>query len=301
MGLNRVEWPTLALIAACYGVWALGTVVLPGVSGFAAILVTGCCIGLFSSLQHEVLHGHPFRNAWANEALVFPSLTLWVPYIRFRDTHLDHHYDARLTDPFDDPEANFLAEGDWQRCSGLRRALLSFNNRLLGRLTIGALIGQITFMAADWRAIRAGDRRVLKGWLWHIPSVGLVGLWLVYVGEMGIWAYLLASYIGLSLLKIRTFLEHQAHEHASARSVVIEDRGLLAFLFLNNNFHSVHHMHPKVPWYRLPKLYFSNRERYLARNDGYMYPSYRAVFRRYFLAAKDPVAHPLWHRGDEQA
>ena len=61
---------------------------------------------------------------------------------------------------------------------------------------------------------------------------------------MPVWAYLLAAYLGWSLLKIRTYLEHRAHEAARARTVVIESRGPLALLFLNNNFHVVHHMHP---------------------------------------------------------
>jgi fatty acid desaturase len=101
--------------------------------------------------------------------------------------------------------------------------------------------------------------------------------------------------MGLSILKIRTFLEHQAHERARGRTVIIEDRGILAFLFLNNNLHVVHHMHPRMPWYRLPGLYQENRARYLGRNGGYRYGSYGEIFRRYFLKAKDPVPHPLWH------
>jgi len=96
------------------------------------------------------------------------------------------------------------------------------------------------------------------------------------------------------VLKIRTFLEHQAHERARGRTVIIEDRGPLAFLFLNNNLHVVHHMHPKLPWYRLPKIYFNNREKYLARNDGYRYASYAEIFRRHLIRAKDPVPHPLY-------
>jgi fatty acid desaturase len=78
--------------------------------------------------------------------------------------------------------------------------------------------------------------------------------------------------------------------------VVIEDRGPLAFLFLNNNLHVVHHMHPRVAWYRLPALYRARADHYLARNDGYRYASYAEVFRRHFLRAKDPVPHPLWKR-----
>jgi fatty acid desaturase len=111
------------------------------------------------------------------------------------------------------------------------------------------------------------------------------------------WAFALSCYLSLSLLRIRTFLEHQAHERARARTVIIEDRGPLALLFLNNNLHVVHHMHPKVPWYRLPALYRANRDRYLARNDGYAFASYREIFARYLTRAKDPVPHPLWPRG----
>ena len=55
-------------------------------------------------------------------------------------------------------------------------------------------------------------------------------------------------------------------------------------------------MHPKLPWYRLPQIYFNNREKYLRRNDGYRYASYGEVFRRHFLRAKDPVPHPLYGR-----
>ena len=42
---------------------------------------------------------------WLNEALVFPALSLAIPYQRFRDSHLAHHNDEILTDPYDDPGA----------------------------------------------------------------------------------------------------------------------------------------------------------------------------------------------------
>jgi len=71
---------------------------------------------------------------------------------------------------------------------------------------------------------------------------------------MPLWAYVIAAYLGLSVLKIRTFLENSAHDRSSGRTVVIEGRGPLALLFLNNNYHVVHHMHPKVAWYALPDM-----------------------------------------------
>ena len=76
--------------------------------------------------------------------------------------------------------------------------------------------------------------------------------------------------------------------------MIIEDRGPLALLFLNNNLHVVHHMHPNVPWYRLPALYRARRAHYQRRNEAYVYRNYAEIFRRYFLSAKDPVPHPVW-------
>ncbi|MFV2033960.1 MAG: fatty acid desaturase, partial [Halocynthiibacter sp.] len=138
---------------------------------------------------------------------------------------------------------------------------------------------------------------VLRGWLWHILGVGLVLIWLAAFGQMPLWLYMIAAYCGLSLLKIRTFLEHRAHEHARGRTVIVEDRGPLALLFLNNNLHAVHHIHPAVAWYQLPGLYARNRARYLGRNESYLYRSYGEIFRKHLLRTKDAVPHPLWRDG----
>ncbi|MBI1416268.1 MAG: fatty acid desaturase [Limimaricola sp.] len=290
-----VEWRTLGAITGCYALWALGVFVLPPVSLPLAVIVTALAAAFHSSLTHEVIHGHPFRSARLNAALVAPPLVLAVPFLRFRDTHLAHHNDARLTDPYDDPESNYMDGGDWEARPGWYQGLRRINNTLAGRLLIGPALGQVMWMAADLRAIRAGDGAVLRGWLWHLPGLALV-LAVVAVSPMPLWAYLPAAYAALSLLKIRTFLEHRAHERAPGRTVVIEDRGPLALLFLNNNLHLVHHMHPRAPWYALPGLYRANPDRYLGRNEGYRYTSYGEVFRRYFWRAKDPVPHPIWRR-----
>jgi fatty acid desaturase len=288
-----VEWPTVLLLAATYAVWGLATTWLWTLSPVLSIAVTGLAVAQFSSLQHEALHGHPFRAAWANALIVSPSLTLTVPYPRFRDAHLAHHHDPVLTDPYDDPESNYLDPAVWARLPSPVRRLLQANNTLLGRVVLGPLIGNALWLAGEWRAIRAGDRAVRRAWignlLWLVPVAG----WLWWAA-MPWWGYLLAVWIGHGLLKVRTFLEHRAHEAARARTVVIEDRGPLSLLFLNNNLHVVHHMHPNVAWYRLPALYRQHRDHYLRRNEGYVYRSYREVFARYLLRAKDPVPHPLW-------
>ena len=96
----------------------------------------------------------------------------------------------------------------------------------------------------------------------------------------------------MSLLKIRTFLEHCANTDVAHRTVIVEGRGLLSLLFLNNNLHAVHHAQPGLPWYRLPGVYRQWRSEILTRNNHYVYTSYGAVISRHLFRAKDPVVHP---------
>lgn len=292
------EWPTVAMLVLCYGLWGLGTTWLAGQSLILAWGVVVCATALHASLCHEALHGHPFRNDHLNAALVFPALSMTVPYLRFRDTHLAHHRDELLTDPYDDPESNFWDPQVWARLPGWQQRILNFNNTLLGRLVIGPLIGHIAFVHQDIRQIRRGDRRVAWAWLLHLPAVLVPLVWMLSVAQMPLWLWALAVYAAHAVLKIRTFLEHRAHQLARGRTVIVEDRGLLAWLFLNNNLHVVHHMHPRVPWAALPKLYRQKRAHYLRRNEGFLYRSYAQVFREHFLRAKDPVPHPLWSKDD---
>ena len=292
-----IEWPTLGLLIATYALWGAATTVIYPWSPVLAVVLTGIAIAQFSSLQHEVLHGHPFRQRWLNEALVFPALNLTVPYGRFRDTHLAHHYDPHLTDPYDDPESNYFDPVVWAKLPGAVKMILRVNNTLLGRVTIGPILGNVLWLNAELRLLIAGNKAARRDWMLHLGGLGPVALWLADA-PMTVVSYLCAAWIGHSLLKIRTFLEHRAHELCRARTVIIEDRGPLAFLFLNNNLHVVHHAHPNVPWYRLPALYRKNKAHYQAKNEGYVYPSYARIFAEFLLRAKDPVPHPLMPLAD---
>lgn len=290
----HIEWPTLALAGACYGLWLLGTTFVATLSVPLAMVLVMLATVLHSSLSHEMLHGHPFRSPFWNAVLVFPALSVVVPYLRFKDSHLAHHRDSRLTDPYDDPESNYLDPAVWERLGPLMRQVLRWNNTLLGRLVIGPALSTWCFTRDDLWAIRAGDDRVALGWALHLPALALVVWWMAHVASLPIWAWGVAVYAAMSVLKIRTFAEHRAHEDAQGRTVIIEDRGPLALLFLNNNLHAVHHRHASVAWYDLPALYRAHRESFLARNHGYRFSSYRALFARHLLRAKDPVPHPLW-------
>jgi len=290
--LPREEWPTFALLIGCYLCFAVVTVApLPTALAIASLALVAT---LHSSLQHECLHGHPTTHESLNHALVFLPLGLFVPYLRFRDTHLAHHYDPNLTDPFEDPESNYLDPAAWQKMGSLRRAMFNLNNTLMGRMVLGPVISLARLYGADGRLMLT--RRVPRLWLsygLHFIGLGMLWAWFQAFSTLLFWAVCTGAYGGLMILRIRTFLEHRAEDRAAERSVIIEDTGPLALLFLNNNYHALHHAHPRLPWHKLPGLYRAQKARVLHRNGGYRYRSYGEVFGRFLFRQKDPVSWPL--------
>lgn len=289
--MPRIEWPTLGLIGTCYGLWLAAGIRLWPVAPWAALAVMAVMAALHSSLVHECLHGHPTRRRLVNEALVAVPLSLAYPYRRYRATHLAHHHDERLTDPFEDPESWYRARWRFERMPGWFRALLVVNNTLLGRLVLGPWLGALGFFVSEARLLVADAKGVRLAWALHLPAAALV---LVAVMAMGIplWLYLLAVvWPSLALIALRAFAEHRWHETPEGRTIIVE-RSPLAWLFLYNNLHVVHHHLPGAPWYHLPGLYAARRAEWQALNAGYVFPNYRALWRRWALVPKEPVAHP---------
>lgn len=294
---REVEWPTLALLVACYGLWVAATWFHRELGPVLFVLALAPLVTLHSSLQHEVAHGHPTRIPALNEALVFLPLGLIFPYRRFKALHLRHHNDAALTDPYDDPESFYYALGDWRQLPRPLQKVLDFNNTFVGRFTIGPLVMAIGFIANEARQIIAGDRQVRSAWVRHFFGLFPVLAWTVGVCGIPLWVYVAGAYLGLAILNLRTFAEHQAHEAPGGRTVIVEASPVFGLLFLNNNLHYVHHENPRVSWYRLPKLYRANREAFLAANESYSFKGYGEVIRRYLFRAKAPVPHPYLRRG----
>ena len=296
----RDEAPTIALLFAVHGAF-FALVLNAAALGFVTYVLLAVVIALHSSLQHEVLHGHPFRGTRLNALTVALPLGLAVPYWRFRALHTAHHVDPRLTDPYEDPESWYLDPQDGARLSRPLRLVLEANNTLAGRLLLGPAVGLVGFWRADVRLMLAGREDVLRAWGEHLVCAGALVAFLSAVPEVSGWGYFAACYGGASLLSLRTFLEHQAAPETGHRTVLIEDRGPFAWLFLFNSLHAVHHERPKLAWHRLPAAYRAERARYLAQNGGYVYRSYLEIVRRYFFTRKEPLIHPLRAAGTEKA
>lgn len=292
--IGSIEWRTVALILGCYTAWVAAGMLYP-IIGWISLVPLALTIVLHSSLQHEAAHRHPTPHAGWNEALVFLPLGLLVPFRRYRATHLAHHADSRLTDPYDDPESYYLALCDYRRLPRVLQTLLRWNNRLAVRMLVGPTIATAGFLLTEVRAASgsrdrdAAERR--RAWGSHAVGLAVVMAVVHFVFRMPVLAYLGAAYLGLSLLAIRSFCEHRWAEAPGGRTVIVE-RSLLGLLFLNNNIHLVHHTHPGLPWYALPAAYRARPDEWQAINEGYVFRNYRAVMRQYGLRPKEPVAHP---------
>jgi len=294
-----IEWPTVALIIGCYGAWLGAGLFLWPSFPVAALIVMVLAVALHSSLVHEVLHGHPTRNALVNEAFVFLPVGLAWPFRRFKTLHLRHHADERLTDPLDDPESYYQALWHHETMPGWLKALLHVNNTMAGRFILGPWLSVIGFFIDDGKRILAGDRDIRKAWLLHLLGLVVVLPVVRFGFGMPLWLYVLVpAWFGQSIIAIRTFAEHQWSENPEGRTIIVE-RSPLSFLFLNNNLHFVHHKKPAVAWYRLPGLFRADRDNWLKANNGYTYPNYLALMKAYAFRAKEPVVHPVLRRHPE--
>lgn len=287
-----IEWPTIGLIALVYLVigsliWFHASlpwwVILPVGSYFAALHV---------SLQHEVLHGHPTGSRFLNELMIYVTPHFWLPYQRYRQTHMQHHNDEHLTDPRLDPESYYLLPDHWAAMPGLKRTLFTINHTLAGRMLIGPAISIIRFWSAEFADMARGDWQKTRAWLLFGVSCAIT-LTYVWACGMPIWQYLvLIAYPAMSLSLVRSYCEHQAAETVEERTIIVEASPFWSLLFLNNNLHVAHHDRPNLAWYKLPAFYRAEREALIRQNNGYLMKGYGEIFRRYFFKPKEPIAYP---------
>ena len=289
------EWPTLAVALGVYGGFAALTWFHAHLPLWFLLPAAAYIVAWHGSLQHEVIHRHPTRLRWLNEALVLPSLWLWMPYRVYRDSHLAHHRDERLTDPLDDPESYYLTPEQWHRHGRFMRAVMRFRNTLTGRLLVGPLLAVAGLWREQWPRLWRRERRALRAWGLHAVGCALVLAWATGVCGIPPLEYVAVfAYPGIALTLLRSFAEHRAEENPENRSVIVEAAWPFALLFLNNNLHALHHREPAVAWYELPQHYRIERERILAANGDYRFRGYGEIIRRYLLRPKEALIHPAY-------
>jgi len=255
---------------------------------FAGLVLLG---GLWMSLGHELLHGHPTRWDWVNTAIGSIPLSLWLPYGRYKALHIKHHL-SDLTDPEDDPESFYVPPPSWHQASPWRRRYFLFLRTVPGRLTVGVARGVLRFWRREIRLV--GEGGVVGPWASHLAACVLLGWWLFGIVGFNPLVYVLGFCLGgASCTQLRSFVEHAAVAEGT-RSAVVKASPPMALLYLNNNLHHTHHAVPQLAWYKIPALHREiGADEIADRGAGLYAGGYLQVARTYFFRPFCQPDHPL--------
>ncbi len=171
----------------------------------------------------------------------------------------------------------------------LYRARLSF----WGRFVFGPALSIHAIASEAIGQLRRGDYHLVPMWLTH-GALTVLMLWGVQqVAGIHPLHYLLGvAYPALSIAMVRSYFEHRATADCKHRIAINESSWPMRLLYLNNNFHLVHHDMPGLAWYLLPKAYWPHRDAYFSRCAGFRFGGYAELAWRFGLRPIDAPAHP---------
>jgi len=288
---SEFEWPTWLLWIVILVSWALLVGSYGSMPTWVSTPLLVVVLAWYMSFQHELTHGHPTRNATVNRVLGLPPLSIWYPFDTYKIDHLKHHDDAHLTEPGVDPESNYITPELAATLSPLALWLYKSQRTVLGRFLIGPALVNVSLWTRLARAVRKGDLDELQIWSLHLPLVAML-LWLLdQHTAISVWHYCFGiAYPALGLAMLRSLYEHRPGALPAHRTVINEAAWPWRLLYLNNNYHVVHHAYPGVPWYRIPAMYRAESAAYQERNGGFVLPGYLYLIRNFSFK---PVDNPV--------
>ncbi len=290
---RRWELPTWAVAIAIYAGW-FALVWWHAVIPWPLQMAGGAyLLAWHFSLQHEAIHGWRSLPRWLRTAIVWPPIGGWFPFELYRRSHTSHHRNTVLTYPGEDTESQYHRQRDWSGYSRGFRAVLLFNQTLLGRLLVGPFLRLRKLVLIEGGLLLRGDRRNLPAWLGFAAGLALV-LWFVSgIAGMPIWQYYAVFVLpGLSLGLLRAFIEHRWGDRPGERTASVESNWVFGLLFLWNNLHIVHHLYPAMPWFEIPGFWRANRARLLAHNGHFVFRGYGEIARRWLFRPVFLPIHP---------
>ena len=290
-----VQWPTWILILTIYSSWlalVLNFQHLPlWLSTFLLILVGAW----YMSLQHELLHGHPSKITWLNQLLGILPIAVWYPYVIYRDNHIQHHNDEDLTHPELDTESNYLPPNQFHQLNKLHQLFRLALRTTLGRLLLGPAWAIFHLIKSSAQQLFKGNFKYLSTWLIHLSLLVVLLAALQKYASIPAWYYAgVIAYFTLGLAMLRSFYEHRPAALPQDR-IVINEAGLFwRLLYLNNNYHSVHHAYPKLPWYAIAKVYWAQPDQWKNANHGFFVNGYCLFLLQHLIKPVDHPEHPGW-------
>ena len=287
---ERAEWRTLLVVLSVYGLTVLTVLRYEVLTPWLAIPMLAVLGAWHLSMQHEVLHGHPFKNQFLNDAIGGIPVTLWIPYLAFKKDHHEHHL-SDLTNPALDNESYYVSQEQWDKAGKIRRAAWTANRTILFRMFVWTIVSTVTYVLSVLKRAVRNEKSDRLAVVLHVVGVVFV-VYLVSLSSMPLWQFALGTLYGGRILNaIRPFPEHKYQSGVETRTAMIMAGRFMSLLMLNNNLHVAHHDEPGVPWYRYDKLMQRVNAVERARAAGVLYEGgYAEVFRRFSFK---PMGAPL--------
>ena len=290
---ERGEWRTLLVVVAVYGLTVLTVLRYEVLTPWLAIPMLAVLGAWHLSMQHEVLHGHPFKNQFLNDAIGGIPVTLWIPYLAFKKDHHEHHL-SDLTNPALDNESYYVSQEQWDKAGRIRRAAWTANRTILFRIFVWTIVSTMTYVLSVLKRAARNEKSDRLAVVLHVVGVVFV-VYLVSLSNMPLWQFALGTVYGGRILNaIRPFPEHKYQSGVETRTAMIMAGPFMSLLMLNNNLHVAHHDEPGVPWYGYHKLMNRVNAVERARDAGLLYEGgYAEVFRKFSFK---PVDSPVRER-----
>lgn len=287
------EWKTLGVIVAVYGLTVLTVVRYEVLTVWLAVPLLAVLGAWHLSMQHEVLHGHPFKSQFINDAIGSIPVTLWIPYLAFKKDHHEHHK-SDLTNTELDNESYYVSQKQWDNAGPIRRAAWTANRTILFRMFVWTIVSTISYVTLVLKRAARNEKGDRLAVLLHVIGVVAV-VYLVSLSTMPLWQFALGTVYGGRILNaIRPFPEHKYQSGVEIRTAMIMAGPFMSLLMLNNNLHIAHHDDPKIPWYRVNELSKRVNAVERAREAGVLYEGgYAEVFRKFSFT---PVDSPVRER-----
>lgn len=251
--MGKLAWPTviLGLVMGASYLALVAMVITNFLSLWIAVPLVAAVTYLSYTVLHESVHGSIAGNneslRWLNKALGY--LAAWItmiPLTAHRHEHIAHHRHAN--DEVHDPDFHIGRMGD----------------SLLAPVRAGlkAWVRQLDYYARNRWSRAPVNERVQLGLevaaaLAPRLAVVAAGYWVE-----GIALFCVAWLIGaIVLLYLFAYIVHRPHEevgrYIDTSTVLLPPslNALLSWLWMYQNYHSIHHLFPRVPFYKYAELY----------------------------------------------
>lgn len=271
--MGEFAWPTVIYgVAVVVAYWVVVALVLLGeINIWLGALLCALATYLSYTTLHESVHGSISGKHQGlrrlNDALGYMSgMISMIPLTVHRYEHLAHHRHTNL--PGRDPDA-LLASSSGSplrlMANSVRVYFANYAFYIRNRWGVAPWTEKLALVLEVLAAFGVRLVIVAAGFWWEAAALFVVG-----------------TLIGLSvLLYLFAYIVHRPHD-AVGRYVdtsTIRVSGLvgkvLTWLWVFQNYHSIHHLFPKVPFYRYVEV-FDEIEAIMARRQA---PLYRLTWR----------------------